>query len=72
MTRSEFVAWIQFYQRWPFDDFHRFHRPAALIASSMGGEEMQKLIDFLSPPVHVRKFCELDEQILSRFGYEVD
>lgn len=72
MTRTEFLAWIQFYQRWPFDDLHRIHRPAALIAGAMGGEDMQKLIDYLAPPVRVRKFSDLDMQIMSRFGYEVD
>jgi hypothetical protein len=70
MTRSEFISWMQFYRRWPFDDYHRFHRPAALIAGCTGGEDMQKLLDFLQPPVR-KPVSELDTQLMAAFGYEV-
>jgi hypothetical protein len=32
----------------PFDDEHRYHRPAALIASAWGGKFKEQL-EFLSP-----------------------
>lgn len=38
MTADEFSAWIEFYRHEPFDDLHRYHRPAALIASSFKGK----------------------------------
>ncbi|MFC0677528.1 hypothetical protein ACFFGH_06645 [Lysobacter korlensis] len=34
MGEAEFDAWREFYRLYPFDDLHRFHRPAALMACS--------------------------------------
>ena len=39
MTRDEYESWKSFYRLYPFDDFHRFHRPAALIASMQSVEK---------------------------------
>lgn len=53
MTQAEFRAWCEFYRRWPFDDLHRFHRPAALVAGSMAGggqSAMEARLDWLQPP----------------------
>ena len=48
MTQAEFASWIEFHRRWPFDDRHRFHMPAALIASQLGGDTRRHL-DWLQP-----------------------
>lgn len=48
MTQREFDAWVDFYRQYPFDDLHRFHRPAALVSSSMGGR-LQERLDWLAP-----------------------
>jgi len=48
MTQAEYMAWLEFYRAYPFDDMHRIHRPAALVASSMGGE-IQQSLDWLAP-----------------------
>lgn len=37
------MSWRAFYRLFPFDDLHRFHRPAALVASSMGGDLKSRL-----------------------------
>lgn len=37
ITEDELLAWKEYYRLWPFDDYTRFHRPAALIASAFGG-----------------------------------
>lgn len=50
MTPAEFEGWIEFYRLYPFDDFHRFHRPATLVAGAFGGGEMQGRLDWLQPP----------------------
>lgn len=50
MTLPEIADWIEFYKAQPFDDFHRFHRPAALVAGSLGGGDMQDRLDWLQPP----------------------
>lgn len=44
------MGWVEFYRAYPFDDFHRFHRPAALVAGSLGGGELQPRLDWLQPP----------------------
>ena len=33
----------------PFDDLHRYHRPAALISRSMSGADIGELIEWLQP-----------------------
>lgn len=48
MPRSEYLAWLEFYNRHPFDDRERFHRPAALIAQAAGGGKMADLLKWLS------------------------
>lgn len=56
MTAVEFARWQEFYQRWPFDDFHRFHRPAALVAGAFGGNSEASLrarLEWLQPTARV-------------------
>jgi len=50
MSRREFLEWVEFYEETPFDDFHRYHRPAALIAQRMAGGDIQSYLDWLLPP----------------------
>lgn len=48
MTRKEFESWKEFYALRPFDDLHRYHRPAAVVAHSFGGGgDVGKTIDIL-------------------------
>lgn len=47
MTVREFEAWKRFYLTHPFDDAHRYHRPAALISQSMGGGSMAEKLKWL-------------------------
>lgn len=46
------MRWAEFYREQPFDDFHRFHRPAALIAGMRPGSNgnLQPLLDWLQSP----------------------
>ena len=48
MTEAEFEGWREFYRLYPFDDFHVYHRPAALVAASFGGK-YEEAIAFLAP-----------------------
>lgn len=50
MSHAEFVAWREFYRQAPFDDLHRFHRPAAMVATSMAGGDVQARLEWLAPP----------------------
>lgn len=47
MSQSEFERWAQFYEMAPFDDLHRFHRPAALLAVKMAGGEIADMLEWL-------------------------
>lgn len=49
MPQREFIAWMDFYRLYPFDDFHRYHRPAALVSVSLGGGDVQQRLDWLHP-----------------------
>jgi len=49
MSRVEFERWAEYYRAHPFDDLHRFHRPAALIAGR-NGADVQSALDYLHPP----------------------
>ena len=49
MSHREFQSWKRYYRSRPFDDLHRFHRPAAVMAHSFGGGggDFGKTIDLL-------------------------
>lgn len=78
MTPAELTAWREFYVRWPFDDMHRYHRPAALVASSFGeGPLMDRItarLKWLAPePVAQdipgsEHFSEADLRTMAAFG----
>lgn len=42
------MRWQRYFERWPFDDLHRFHRPAALLSVVVEGgsaERMTAMVD---------------------------
>lgn len=49
MTRVEYMSWIDFYRLAPFDDLHRYHRPAAMISVSMSGGSVEERLQWLNP-----------------------
>ncbi len=68
MTRIEFLAWVDFYELHPFDDFHRFYKPAALIATSLGGGTIEERLNWLEkPPALVDETGQYSEADLSFF-----
>ncbi len=77
MPADEFEAWREFYTLFPFDDLHRFHRPAALVASAMvSGDQTQAFrerVKFLQPdppPPEVLsgRYSEADLRTMRAFG----
>jgi hypothetical protein len=72
MAQKEFESWIEFYRCCPFDDFHRYHRPAALIASRGGsGESLSSFLSWLQPePVDpaLANYSAADLNTLRAFG----
>lgn len=49
MTIAEYRRWRAFYKQFPFDDRHRYYRPAALVRSGLGGVNLEQCMDFLEP-----------------------
>ena len=70
MTRREFLSWMEFHRLFPFDDHHRFHRPAVLIAQTLGGGDQQKKLDWLQPDPRNDGLSDADMNTLKAFGYK--
>jgi len=68
MTQAEFMRWSEFYRSYPFDDFHRFHRPAALIARSFSGGEMRPLLEWLQPREEDDSLTDADRDLFRAAG----
>lgn len=65
MSQSEFVAWVQFYKLHPFDDYHRFYRPAALMTA-----DVQAALEWLQPDPMPDEYSKEDVMTLRAFGIE--
>lgn len=70
MTRREFLSWCEFYRLFPFDDRHRYHRPAVLIAQTLGGGDQQKKLDWLQPDPRNDGLDDADMKTLQAFGFK--
>jgi len=68
ITRRELNDWREYYRLYPFDDLHRYHRPAALIARQMGGGEIQPLVEWLQPPAWQEGMSATDVSTLRALG----
>jgi hypothetical protein len=61
MTQPEFLAWLEFYRLSPFDDYHRLYRPAAMVAQSMAGGEIDERLAWLEKrPLPERSDADLN------------
>ncbi len=69
MTQSEFLDWVEFYRLYPFDDLHRYHRPAALISHSMVGGEIEQKLNWLQPPAVNDGLLDADLATMKAFGF---
>lgn len=69
MKDAEYAAWIEFYNLHPFDDMHRYHRPAALIATSLAGGGIQERLDFLAPDRSTQGLTDADVKTMRAFGF---
>lgn len=69
MTQKEFDRWMQFYRDQPFDDLHRYHRPAALISVSMGGGDVKERLEWLQPEPLPDGLDYADVRTMQAFGF---
>lgn len=67
MTRVEFERWVDFYMSQPFDDLHRYYRPAALVAVSMAGGDVTEKLEWLQPR---QEADSADVKTLAAFGFK--
>ena len=69
MTEEEFQDWLDFYAMYPFDDFHRIHRPAALVSVSMagGGDAFADRLEVLQPDPKLAGLSEVDRSLIKAF-----
>lgn len=67
MTQREFARWVEFYRLFPFDDLHRFHRPAALLCSMQGGD-FKKAMDALAPEPVPSGYSQAELNSFKAFG----
>lgn len=68
MTSMEFNSWIEFYKLFPFDDYHRYYRPAALISCSMAAGEIKGKLDWLQPEPVNEDYSQADMNTFKAFG----
>lgn len=68
MGAGEYERWRQYYLDAPFDDAHRYYRPAALVATMAGkiGKGLDYFIDILQPPKH--QHSDADMSVFKAFG----
>lgn len=69
MPQSEVESWVEFYRLYPFDDLHRFHRPAALVSAALSGGELQSRLDWLQPEPSTAAMSDADLRTLRAFGF---
>lgn len=68
MTHREFVSWQEYFAEAPFDDHHRYHRPAVLVSQSMVGGDVKDKFAFLEPGKSAEESAF--ERTLAAFGVE--
>lgn len=67
MPQRELEGWREFYVLYPFDDRHRYHKPAAAVMAVLGGKYDER-IEFLSPTPKPVGLSEADANTLLAFG----
>lgn len=74
MPQRELDAWIAFYQRFPFDDRHRYHRPAALVSAAGRNGDMNQAVmdalDYLQPDPLPDGVSQADYNTMRAFGID--
>ena len=69
MTQAEFHKWMMFYRDYPFDDFHRYYRPAALVSVSIAGGEAKERLERLAPEPIPDGLDVADVATIKAFGF---
>lgn len=68
MSQREFRQWVEFYRNHPFDDLHRYHRPAALVSVSIAGGDVKERLEWLAPEPVPEGLDEADLRTMRALG----
>lgn len=68
MPAAELEGWRAFYELYPFDDLHRFHRPAAALGTAFGGK-YESIIGFLAPTPNEPDMTDADRDVAKALGF---
>lgn len=74
LPSDEFEEWGRFYADEPFDDFHRYHRPAALVATTQSqnrSDAIKNALDWLLPDAVLADVPDADQTTLAAFGLKL-
>lgn len=67
MSEMEFRRWAQYYRQHPYDDMHRYHRPAAWVAASHNGK-LEAALEWMAPELPSELFSSADLRTMKVFG----
>lgn len=68
MPAAELDGWRVFYELYPFDDLHRFHRPAAVVGATFGGK-FESILTFLAPNPNDPELSDADRDVAKALGF---
>lgn len=71
MSMAEFDAWVRFYRAHPFDDLHRYHRPAALVSVSLAGGDVAERLQWLAPEPVPEGLTPVDLSVIRALGLQL-
>lgn len=68
MSGAEFARWLEFYNEQPFDDYHRYQRPAALVGHMASGRDMAPILAWLKREPAGAKLDEHEPEAVDNSG----
>ena len=68
MPAADTDGFRAFFELYPFDDLHRYHRPAALVTSAFGGKYEDRLA-FLAPSPMDPSLTDADRDVSKALGF---
>lgn len=68
MPAADFDGFRSFFELYPFDDLHRFHRPAAVVGAAFGGK-YESILGFLAPSPDNPALSDADRDVAKALGF---
>ena len=68
MPAADLDGFRSFFELYPFDDLHRFHRPAAVVGAAFGGK-YESILGFLAPSLDNPALSDADRDVAKALGF---